>query len=110
MKLGSAQERCKQQEGRNVRGGCARGEASAPVEKRKRQRSSDAMAVGDAQVSKTGDAVSGSGHRGKDRKGNGDREGKRLKKEVDGGKGRIGKGREKGNVSGDRGDSAGVGG
>jgi len=46
----------------------------------------------------------------KDRKAKGKREGKHLKQEVDGGKGRDGKGREKGNVPGDGGDGVGVSG
>ncbi|KAJ8446969.1 hypothetical protein Cgig2_006597 [Carnegiea gigantea] len=62
------------------------------------------------KVSKIREGVSGSRHTDKDGKGKGNREGKHLKQEVDGGKGRNGKGREKGNVLGDGGDGVGVSG
>ncbi|KAJ8428809.1 hypothetical protein Cgig2_028014 [Carnegiea gigantea] len=83
------------------------GEASVAVGKRKRRMSGAKLGSGDAPVSKIGEGVSGSRHINKDGKGKGKREGKHLTEEVDGGKGRNGKGREKGNVAGDGG--AGVG-
>ena len=105
MKLRSEQERRERPERRNGTRECAMGEASAAVGKRKRRMSGAKLGSGDAQVSKIEEGVSGSRHTDKDGKGKGKREGKRLKEEVDGGKGR-----EKGNVAGDRGAGVGVSG
>ncbi|KAJ8440040.1 hypothetical protein Cgig2_020528 [Carnegiea gigantea] len=105
MKLRSDQERRERAEGSNVMGECAMGEASAAVGKRKRRMSGAKLGSGDAQVCKIGEGVSGSRHTDKDGKGKGKREGKHLKEDVDGGKGR-----EKGNVAGDGGAGVGVSG
>ncbi|KAJ8425145.1 hypothetical protein Cgig2_032651 [Carnegiea gigantea] len=101
MKLRSDQEGRERAEGSNVTEECAMGEASAAVGKRKRRMSGAKLSSGDAQVSKIGEGVSGSRHTDEDGKGKGKREGKRSKEDVDGRKGRNGKGREKGNVAGD---------
>ncbi|KAJ8424183.1 LOW QUALITY PROTEIN: hypothetical protein Cgig2_028308 [Carnegiea gigantea] len=110
MKLRSEQESRERAEGSKVTGECAKGEASAAVGKRKRRIRGEKLGSGDAEVSKSREGVSGSRRTDKDGKGKEKREGKRLKEDVDGGRGRNGKGREKGNVAGDTGARVGVSG
>ncbi|KAJ8436520.1 hypothetical protein Cgig2_026635 [Carnegiea gigantea] len=79
-------------QGSSVRGECARGEHSEAVGKRKRRMSKEKVVSGNDEVSEFREGMYGGRQADKDGKGKGNREGKRLKQEVEYGKGRHGKG------------------